>query len=583
MTGWSMTRTDLLLSVTGWSMTRTDLLLLFRDRLVDDKDRSWFDELMHKLLEKRFDKKWKEVVDDDRIIYGDYLVQGEKAYGEIKDLQQLRTSIETYLEDYNNQTTKQMKLVMFFNAIEHVSRISRVIRQPKGNMLLLGVGGSGRQSLTRLAASMADYTCFQIEVRKGYGKVEWFDDLKKVLREAGGDGHNTIFLFSDTQVVQEYFLEDINNILNRGEVPNMFDVNDMDAITAQMRPICQQLSLPLTKSSLYSHFLKRVQAHIHMCLAMSPMGELFRSRLRMFPSLVNCCTLDWFTEWPDEALQSVAMESFSHIDFGPPGKVDDEAAHQRKADETKQSVVMTAQFIHQSVASESSRFLAEERRHNYVTPTSYLELLSTFNVLLSAKRTELGTAKRRLTVGLDKLQTTEVEVKELQMTLEKNQPVLIQTTKEVEEMMVQISSDKVSAAATKEVVSKEEAVATTKANECKAIKEDAEADLAEALPALDEALACLKNLKLSDIGEVGKYNTPPALVKVVLEGICIVRQIKPVRVGEAGMKTDDYWPSGKKALGDPRAFLEAMINYDKDNIPTAVITKIKPYPIDTDL
>ena len=50
----------------------------------------------------------------------------------------------------------------------------------------------------------------------------------------------------------------------------------------------------------------------------SPIGEVFRSRLRQFPSLVNCCTIDWFSEWPDEALCSVAtsfMQDITEIDI----------------------------------------------------------------------------------------------------------------------------------------------------------------------------------------------------------------------------------------------------------------------------
>lgn len=103
------------------------------------------------------------------------------------DHENLTQTMEDYLEDYNAMSSKPMSLVLFKNAIEHVARVSRIICQPMGNALLVGVGGSGRKSLTILAVSIAEFHLFQIEISKAYGLVEWRDDLKEVLILAGAD------------------------------------------------------------------------------------------------------------------------------------------------------------------------------------------------------------------------------------------------------------------------------------------------------------------------------------------------------------------------------------------------------------
>lgn len=106
-------------------------------------------------------------------------------------------------------------------------------------------------------------------------------------------------------------------------------------------------------------------------------------------------------------------------------------------------------YIHQSVEKKSKEFYEELRRYNYVTPTSYLELLMCFIKLLMEKRADLEGLKGRLAAGLDKLLTTAGEVEIMQNELVSLQPILAKTSKEADDMMVAISIEKADADQTK--------------------------------------------------------------------------------------------------------------------------------------
>lgn len=84
-------------------------------------------------------------------------IGAKKFYEEVLDSQRLQTAVEEQLHNYNMTTDKPMDLVLFSFAVEHLLIISRIIKQPTGNALLVGVGGSGRQSLTRLATQVCEY------------------------------------------------------------------------------------------------------------------------------------------------------------------------------------------------------------------------------------------------------------------------------------------------------------------------------------------------------------------------------------------------------------------------------------------
>lgn len=136
---------------------------VFGDRLINDTDRNWMDDLLMKLPGEKFKLTKEDIMNSERLLYGDYMdgIDDEaRVYRQIADTKVLVQKIIDFLEDYNGSVKTQMKLVMFLDACDHVSRITRIIRQPLGNALLLGVGGSGRQSLSRLATFIANYKIF---------------------------------------------------------------------------------------------------------------------------------------------------------------------------------------------------------------------------------------------------------------------------------------------------------------------------------------------------------------------------------------------------------------------------------------
>eukprot|EP00658_Telonema_sp_P-2_P068973 TRINITY_DN58010_c0_g1_i1.p1 TRINITY_DN58010_c0_g1~~TRINITY_DN58010_c0_g1_i1.p1 ORF type:complete len:231 (-),score=68.74 TRINITY_DN58010_c0_g1_i1:72-764(-) len=197
-------------------------------------------------------------------------------------------------------------------------------------------------------------------------------------------------------------------------------------------------------NSLYSFFVARARANLHLVLAFSPIGDAFRDRLRMFPSLVNCCTIDWFAEWPGDALKAVADYFLGDIDMDQ---------------EELDKVVETCILFHQSVAATSQKYLSSAKRFNYVTPTAYLELIQTYLNLLGSSRQTTAQARDRYANGTEKLLDTESKVNVMKKELEVLQPKLVVAQKETADLMEFIAKESVGANETRVVVERDSAIA----------------------------------------------------------------------------------------------------------------------------
>lgn len=225
--------------------------------------------------------------------------------------------------------------------------------------MLIGVSGCGKQSLTKLSSFMLEFEFFQIQLNKNYKPIDFRQDLKKRMLLCGIEGMQKTFIMTDTQIVDETFLEDINNILNTGEITKLYDEEDEQRIQDEVARICKEMGRPEAKDVIYATYVERVRDNFHIILCMSPVGDQLRVRCRQFPSLVNCCTLDWYDAWTEDALLNVATKFINDIDY--------------LNKEEKENISHMFCSVHLSVQDMSEKFYDELRRRVYITPKSYLD------------------------------------------------------------------------------------------------------------------------------------------------------------------------------------------------------------------
>lgn len=145
-----------------------ECLRVFHDRLINLEDKSYFYRLLSDICSRTFSDEVLQLPENEEIIqhppmllFGDFLIFGtekqDRLYEEITNIDKTKLVLQEYLEDYCITTAKEMNIIFFMDAVEHLCRLARILRSDRGNGLLVGVGGMGKQSLTKLASHMNGY------------------------------------------------------------------------------------------------------------------------------------------------------------------------------------------------------------------------------------------------------------------------------------------------------------------------------------------------------------------------------------------------------------------------------------------
>ncbi|PZC72710.1 hypothetical protein B5X24_HaOG210724 [Helicoverpa armigera] len=594
---------------------------VFCDRLTEEKDRDWFMNHIGDMLGKHFELTFHALCPSKSPPLFGHFLNPYEVYDDMNDPDALRKYITNQMEEYNScPGVVKMDLVLFKDAIEHICRIVRVISQPRGNMLCVGIGGSGRTCLTRLATYICEYNSFTVVVTKTYGLKDFREDLKILYTGCGVDHKKTTFIFSDTQIADECFTEIINNLLSSGEITNLYKPDEFEDIKSALEKPMKAANLMQTNEVVYLFLLERVRSNLHIVLCFSPIGEEFRNRIRQYPALINATTTNWFLEWPREALLEVAyrflhgiksalekpmkaanlmqtnevvylfllerVRSNLHIVlcFSPIGEEFRNRIRQYPAlinatttnwflEWPREALLEVAyRFLHgvELLASITGpRMWQEMRRTNYVTPTNYLELVAGYKEMLKMKRYEIALQANKLRNGLGKVEETTKLVGQMSEELAEAQVQVGLYTEQCIEYMGVINVQQRNADEQQRSVAARSKKTMEEEVQCKKLADAAMRDLAAAMPALEEAIKALDALNKKDITEVKSYAKPPQKVEMVLEAVLILLQKEPT------------WAEAKRQLGD-QYFLDRLRDFDKDNISDKTLKKIGTYTVKPD-
>ncbi|GMH41526.1 hypothetical protein BSKO_09436 [Bryopsis sp. KO-2023] len=535
---------------------RNECLRVFHDRLICVEDKELVQTKIKEIVSANYGGMADQITADP-ILFGDYRLankEGEvRLYEDLGGFSDIKAMLEEILEEYNAKR-KPMQLVFFEDALEHLTRIHRTMRLPRGNCLLVGVGGSGKQSLSKIAAFTSGCEVFEITLSRGYDEVAFRDDLKKLYTMLGAEDKKVMFLFTDSHVADEGFLELINNMLTSGMVPALYDNSEKDALTGSLHDAVSATGVAPTKETCWAYFIQKCRDNLHIVLAMSPVGETLRTRCRNFPGMVNNAVIDWFEPWPEQALQSVATVFLEQEDL---------------PDACRPEIVTHMVKVHQSVRNFSTRFFDELRRHNYVTPKNYLDFINNYKRSLTDSRKMYTDMADRLDGGLQKLIQAAKEVDILQKELSEATVVVEKATRECNELLEVISKNTAEVEGKQVVAIDKEETLKVESAEIAIEKAEAEAALEQAIPALEEAASALQDLKKDDITEIRSFSKPHILVQKVCECVVLLRGLKDVS-----------WIGAKAMMADSQ-FLKSLLEFDKDGLTDKQVKKVKEYMKDS--
>ncbi|KOS13271.1 cytoplasmic dynein heavy chain 1 [Malassezia pachydermatis] len=264
-----------------------EALRVFQDRLVTPEDKAWSDEALDEAARTAFPGLDVRRVLRRPLLYSDWLSRTSKRV----DREALRSYAHARLRGFAEEAL-ETELVLHDAVLDLALRCDRVLQQPAGHLLLIGVAGSGRTTMARFCAWLRGLALYNLPTSRAYDEARFDDDLRALLRRVGIRGERVCWTLDESQMAVPARVEKLNTLLANAEVAGLFEGDEYTSLLSALRDAAQRQGLVLhADDELLSFFRAQITANLHVVLTMTPPRDDLTKRATASPALLNRCTL----------------------------------------------------------------------------------------------------------------------------------------------------------------------------------------------------------------------------------------------------------------------------------------------------
>ncbi|SBT46197.1 dynein heavy chain, putative [Plasmodium ovale wallikeri] len=475
----------------------------------------------------------------------------DKMYLGVKKFYVLKEVLAEKLNEYNS-THVELPLVLFDYAIIQICKICRILDFNISHLMLIGFGGSGKQSLMKLSIFINSLNLISISINNNYDVNNFKTDLQEFhLKCAIKPGNVHVLLLKEKDVLDS-FLPYINDLTSTGLCNDLFSKDEYLGIFSSIRNQIKYLNIGESNEDVFNYYISKIKKNFKIAITHSPISNMYRDRLIKFPSFLSNFSFIYFLPWPYEALVNVSNRFLNDVEIN---------------EDLKKSICEHMAYVHTTTNDINKMYLEQKNRYNYVIPKTFLEYIYFYKNLLNVKTVEIEKSVQRLNKGLLALTSTRENVQVLKKEIEIKIINIEEKKIEVNEILNKVKEATEVTNKEQEIVNEEKKKTEIFTREAIEIQLKADKELSEALPIMNKAKDAVNCITKSAIQELKSLQNPPKECLDVTHAVLIaLKEIK-----------NYSWKFAQKIMNNPTQFLSKLQKFDAENMDEETVHLLTPF------